>query len=395
MLRIPLRQPDKSIESYNPLLSPQSCHVRLAAACNLQCSFCERESWRSGDKAPEKDCLPDVWEAVKEKYMPWMLGIELCGLGEPTLARLFPKAASDVVAAGKVLYFPTNGYYLATKPVLDSVGDTPRVSISLDAWNAESYKRVRGGDWNLVMASIKAFTKEKPNAVLHSQFTAGTYNIDGLPQFVQVCADLGIKDVLMRFVQAHTVAREDVSLRFARDRTETAIEAARAIAEREKIMFTAERRPYSIVQPNSSQDQSPMQRLARYLDFVPLLGAGFGGSGYISSTNCLATQLITSVITIHGFFEPEGPGAKVLRRLAPTPPVIPAQRTIEYSPAALVVAWNGDLWSCFAGHIIGNALTTSMEDVILNSRYQTFLQNRQAESTIAQETWCQHCARCY
>ena len=394
MLHIPLRTPDPSIELYNPLLAPSAVHVRLAAACNLSCEFCERASWKSGDKAPEKDCTPEVWDAVKAKYIPWVLGVELAGLGEPTLAKLFPIAASDTVAAGKTLYFPTNGYYLSTPQVLDSVGETPRVSISLDAWDAESYKRVRGGDWDLVMNSVRTFAREKPNAVLHSQFTAGTYNIDGLPQFVQVCAGLGIKDVLMRFVQAHTVAREDVSLRFAQDRTEAAIEAARSVAEREGIMFIAERRPYATYKPNSAHEQSPTDRLARYLDFVPF------GAGLVQTTNCNAPTTTIRSITVGSIvnnFEPFSSTSvpKVLRRLVATPSVSPDDRRVDYSPAAMVVAWDGELWSCFAGHVIGNALTTSMEDVILNPRYQTFLQNRQSSATLPLETWCQHCARCY
>lgn len=393
---------DPEIAHYPVLLVPQAIHARLSAKCNLTCFYCERENWASGDKVVEQDMREDVWGALVEKFLPGVRGVELCGLGEPTLAKLFPQAARDVVRLQKTLYFPTNGYFLDRPEVLASVGETPHVSVSLDAWDAESYRRIRGGDWDRVLRAVKTFRREKPQAFLHSQYTAGTYNIDGLPLFLAVCADLGIREVILRFVQNHTTAREDCSLRFARERTERAIEAARTVAEREKIWFTAERRPYSQENPNEADNPTahPITRLRRYLDFV-LFDVITDGDGSGSSATCPPDGSIgytgnqdPQPIFPGLFAYDEGKPVIIRRPRAPRKPP-PRQTMTAYSTAALVAAWDGALWSCFAGHEVGNVFQDDLASVIANPRYQAFLQQRQSERGIMQEQWCRHCPRVF
>jgi MoaA/NifB/PqqE/SkfB family radical SAM enzyme len=246
------------------------------------------------------------------------------------------------------------------------------------------------------MQAVKTFRKEKPKSFLHSQFTAGTYNIDGLPAFIQVAADCGIQEVLMRFVQNHTTAREDVSLRFARDRTERAIEAAREIAEREKVWFTVERRPYSEEMPNEAEAPvNPLSRLRRYLDFVPFsIGPGGSGSGGTTGGGDVPCPQTGGVpIIFPGLFSVDSGKPVIIRRpRAPRRPA-PGQQATAYSPAALVVAWDGALWSCFAGHAVGNVFEDDLASVVANPRYQAFLQNRQTNGTLMQERWCRNCPR--
>lgn len=551
-MRIPVQTADPPIESYPFLLAPSALHLRLSARCNLGCTFCERESWRAGDKPAEPDMAPLVLDRALTAYLPHMAGLELAGLGEPTMSRDFPRAAAAAVDAGKQLYFPTNGYFLGARRVIDAVGETPRVSISLDAWDEESYRRVRGGEWRRVQRAVARFRAARPRAMLHSQFTAGTYNIDGLPAFMEVCAAWGITEIIMRFVQCHTVAREDVSLRFARDRTEAAIEAARAVAEREGLWFIAERRPYSEDAPNGLDGpQTPQDRMRRYLDFAPMAfgpfsipattncgGVGSGGSGVgtltggtgggshasggLTSTTVLCLAPGTPVATpgghcavqrlrpgdvvcsrtpagayaheevqavrifsarpclcvhhAHGTFTcseshevlgvrgEHGPVARMracdlvvsdmllsregkhvpirgITRVAPRPvvllslvgpnhtymaagvwhhnktaqpfsleigdngqPVIlrspfedraPRGQPIYQTEAALIVAADGELWSCFARHVVGDIIHDDLAHVIARPRYQAFLQRREWEREVLSEGWCRNCPRTY
>jgi organic radical activating enzyme len=266
----PILVPDPDVMSYPELLSPMSAHLRLSAKCNYTCFFCEREAWRHGDKPREEDMKEDVWNAVRDKIVPNVLGVEVCGLGEPTLSPLFAKVCKDVTDAGKVLYFPTNGTTLGNDDILDAIGDAPRVSVSLDAWDEDSYKRIRGGDWKQIEANIKKFRKAKPNAFLHSQFTAGQYNIDGFPQFVAWAIEMGFNEVIMRSVQTHSISKADASLRFAKDRTEKAIVDAWLTAKDSPLALHVERRPYSEFLPNSAGDASPITRLRQHLEYVPL-----------------------------------------------------------------------------------------------------------------------------
>jgi MoaA/NifB/PqqE/SkfB family radical SAM enzyme len=412
---LPKTGEDPPLSAYDYLLSPASVHVRLSAKCQYDCVFCERESWKYADKEPEKDMPEAVWNLVKEKFLPHVKGVEVCGLGEPTLSPLFPKVCRDILDAGKTLYFPTNGVSLGSKKIMDAVGDTPRVSVSLDAWDDESYKRVRGGDWKKVVSAVKKFRAAKPEAFLHSQFTAGTYNIDGLPQFMAAAADMGIQEVILRFVQAHTVAREDVSLRFAKDRTESAIIAASQIASERGIWFTAERRPYAEDEyvANSAGDDGEEAQALRYLSFVPMDAVNCAGGSSNGSNNPSGgsnttggtftfTYGDTTVTLIDPNAVTESP--EVIRTIkVPRKPSEYAAQSVDgggvdnkpvvVTDAASIIIWDdGELTSCFAKHHIGDVHTDTLDSVVSNPRYQAFLQNR-ANGRVLQENWCAHCPR--
>lgn len=274
--KIPLDKPDPDITSYGELLSPGAVHIRLSNECQLRCGVCELNNELRGDKALEGDMPEAVWQAIYEKIVPHVRGVEVCGLGEPTISPLFPRVCADILKAGKVLYFPTNGLSLGSKKILDCIGDTPRVSVSLDSWDAESYDKIRPtahgekGTWDKVIRAVKKFRKAKPNAFLHSQFTATTLNIDGFPKFMEAARDLGVNEVTWRMAHNHAGAREDLSLRFAKTRTEAAITAAEKIAKDAGINLIVERRQYSEFNPDSLDDTTPEARLKRYLDFAPM-----------------------------------------------------------------------------------------------------------------------------
>jgi MoaA/NifB/PqqE/SkfB family radical SAM enzyme len=549
MQQIPVITPDPPISSYQMLLQPTSVHVRLSAKCDSDCVYCERESWKSGHKAVEHDMSEDVWERVLEKFVPHAAGVEVVGLGEPMLSKLFPRVCRDVIDAGKILYFATNGHFLDRPHVLAAVGDAPRVSVSIDAATPETYIKIgrgKAGDFERTIRAVKAFRRAKPSAFLHSQFTAGIYNIDELPQFIELAADLGIQEVLMRMVHDHAIAREDVSLRFHRQRTEAAIDAARAIARERGIWFTAERRPYAETQVMPMSVDDPTSRLRRYLDFVPMSAVVCPGdtcTTWVSSTSTAAnatcyfhssatssagvTQLTssynyftvcvnavtqssagvptaiavalttcttlyslsasnslthmsglyqvvdwcylnfnTSILAFAGdltttistaqtaemyatsipgigivtevsfntsslstvvsggsfgangctttnYIQPLsignivvlGPADRVLASprqsgdrsrlvVEPTGTVAPADQTVLPTEAALIVAADGDCWSCFAQHVVGNVRTDTWDDIVRRPRYQAFLQRRaNLNSTVWQEPWCMGCAR--
>lgn len=274
---LPIVGQDPPVASYDTLLAPRAVHLRLTTLCDAECNFCERVSWQQGDKEKEGDFTPEAWQQVKEKFLPYVEGVEAAGLGEPTLSKLFPVVAKDTLAAGKIFYFPTNGHFLDTK-LTDCLGDGTgvRASVSVDAGDAATYLKIGRGkkpeDYEKVWASIAAFGLKCPQAFLHSQFTASIDNIDGFPEFMRRAAEAGIKEVQFRFVQTHTIAREDVSLRFAKDRTEAALTAGWQVAHDAGVTLNAERRPYSEENPNAEPDKQTdaTSRLKRYLDFAPM-----------------------------------------------------------------------------------------------------------------------------
>lgn len=293
---------------------PRAVHVRIAAGCNLGCTFCEREllpmagqgrrkrgtlTFDDGrtDLPIEKDMDLATWELVKAKFMPHTPNMELGGLGEPTLGKLFETAAKDIVAAGKNLFFFTNGHYLHLPKVLEAVGDSPRVSVSMDAGTAEAYKRIRKGNLDAMVKSVSTFRKAKPMAQIDSQFTAVASNIEELPRWVELCASLGIgrrengETLLMIGADHHVTSRVDESIRFMKDITLAMIEEAREIAEREGLWFIAKPPNFSENNPNAITDGTDPRKLRRWSDLLfgeanPCDGTGGGTGG--SGGSCLA-----------------------------------------------------------------------------------------------------------
>lgn len=304
---------------------PRSVHVRIAAGCNLGCVFCERENLPEStpgtgrrkrgtltftdgraDLPIEKDMEPEVWELVKEKLMPHTDHMELGGLGEPTLGKLFPQAASDIVAAGKSLFFFTNGHYLNLPRVLDAVGDTPHVSISIDAGTPEAYKRIRKGDLGKLIESVTAFRAAKPNAIIDSQFTAIADNIDEIPRWVELCARLGIgrtdhgEQLLLIGADHHATSRVDQSVRFYKDRTLAALAEAVDIAQREGLWLMSRLPAFSEENPNAGDDGSDPRKLRRWADLM-FFGANPCGGTDVTTTDVTASCLVTgSMILTQG-----------------------------------------------------------------------------------------------
>jgi MoaA/NifB/PqqE/SkfB family radical SAM enzyme len=335
-----------------------------------------------------------IWKAIAEKYMPYVDGIELVGLGEPTLSAIFQMACLDIVGAGKHLYFATNGMTLGRKWLHEVVGETPTVSVSIDAWDAESYKMIRGEptwdaekQWKKLLDGIRAFRAAKPKARMHSQYTGQVANIDGLPYFIKLAASLGIQDVTLRPVHGHAVAREDVSLRYERDRTERAIDAARTEAEKAGIMFIAERPAYSKLSVKSGKR---VGGVVRYLDFVPLELATCPISEVTETGSTTTTTTTTPKI---------GPPGGGFAEGAAEPVVIRSNRKVrDVEPEVVkisqpvIVAANGECWSCFGRHVVGNVLDDDWLTLVRRPRYQEFLRNR-ATGQVLQDTWCRNCPR--
>lgn len=348
---------------------PKCIHVRIASGCNLGCTFCERELLPLGpgkarkgsiiqfvdgreDLNLAKDMAPSTWEQVKAKLFHYVDRVELGGLGEPTLAKLFTKAAKDVVDAGKQLFFFTNGHYLAQAYVLDSVGDSPHVSVSFDAGTAEVYAKVRRGDFAKAVESTATFRAQKPGAKIDSQFTGSIDNIDDLPAWVELCAELGIgrysdgAQLLLTAADHHVTDRIAKSLRFARDKTTEAIEHARDIAQRHGLWFIAKLPPFSEVNPNAAVDGSDPRGIRRFGDV--LLG---------DVVVCLESG--------------SGIGGDTAALMMPTAAIANVDRE-------MYVDYDGVVWTCLGRHRIGDVneegstWQTLVDD---NPWYQTWLES--------------------
>lgn len=364
---------------------PRAIHVRIASGCNLGCTFCERELLAPGPgKAKQpgvihfvdgredlnlaSDMAPAVWERVKAELFPYTDRVELGGLGEPTLGKLFVKAATDVVGAGKQLFFFSNGHYLGQQRVLDSVGDSPHVSISFDAGTPEVYAAVRRGDFAKAVAGAKAFRLAKPNAKIDSQFTATVDNIADVPNWIKLCAEIGIgrfsagETCLLTGADHHVTDRINKSIRFAKDLTEKAIEEGRKIAQENGIWFIAALHAPSQLNPNAATDGSDPRGVLRLGDLL------------LGDTPCLvSTDTFGDAMSFES--EPVSTGPITVNR-------------------EIYVDYDGKVWTCLGRHVIGDVMTDDWAKIVdENPEYQEFLRNWFIGRPIQNKATCLVCPR--
>jgi radical SAM protein with 4Fe4S-binding SPASM domain len=123
--------------------------------------------------------------------------------------------------------------------------------VSLDAANAKSYRAVRGKDYfNRILRNVRAFRdlqvregKERPR--VSAWLTGLKETIAELPAFVQVAADIGVKEVYLQrlvFFENHAIglARPDQALYEQMTRDEAAhLQAATDLARAHGMTFSA------------------------------------------------------------------------------------------------------------------------------------------------------------
>jgi len=227
---------------------PVCVYLETTNRCNLLCTTCPRTY---EELEPPADMSWGLFTAIVDQ-LPNLQRAVLHGVGEPMLVRNLPKMVRYLKDRGSYVLFNTNGTVLNERngrALIDAGLDELRVS--LDAANAKSFRAVRGKDYfGRILRNVRAFRalqeregKERPR--VSAWLTGLKETIAELPAFVQVAADIGVKEVyLQRLVffdrDAIGLARPDQALFEQMTREEAAhLEAATALARSRGITFSA------------------------------------------------------------------------------------------------------------------------------------------------------------
>jgi MoaA/NifB/PqqE/SkfB family radical SAM enzyme len=227
---------------------PVCVYLETTNRCNLLCTTCPRTyeeleppadmSWRLFTSIVDQ--IPNIERAV------------LHGVGEPMLVKNLPKMVRYLKDRGSYVLFNTNGTVLNEKngrALIEAGLDELRVS--LDAANAKSYLAVRGKPYfGRILRNVRAFRelqeregKDRPR--VSAWLTGLKETIAELPAFVQVAAEIGVREVyLQRLVffenDAIGLARPDQALYERMTRAEKAhLDAATELARAHGISFSA------------------------------------------------------------------------------------------------------------------------------------------------------------
>jgi MoaA/NifB/PqqE/SkfB family radical SAM enzyme len=227
---------------------PVCVYLETTNRCNLLCTTCPRTY---EELEPPADMSWGLFTSIVDQ-VPDLQRAVLHGVGEPMLVKNLPKMVRYLKDRGTYVLFNTNGTVLNERngrALIEAGLDELRVS--LDAANAKSFRAVRGKDYfRRILRNVRAFRdlqeregKERPR--VSAWLTGLKETIAELPAFVQVAADIGVKEVyLQRLVyfehDAIGLARPDQALYEQMSREEAAhLEAATALARSYGMTFSA------------------------------------------------------------------------------------------------------------------------------------------------------------
>jgi len=180
---------------------PVCLYLEVTNRCNLLCTTCPRTY---AELEPPADMAWDLFVKIVDQ-VPDLSRAVLHGVGEPMLVKNLPAMVRYLKERGVYVLFNTNGTVLNERNgrALIAAG-LDELRVSLDASNAKTYLRVRGKNYfDRILRNVKAFRvlqeregHAKPQ--VSAWLTGLRETIAELPAFVQVAADIGVKEVYLQ-----------------------------------------------------------------------------------------------------------------------------------------------------------------------------------------------------
>ena len=186
------------------LLMPMFLNVEVVSGkCNLRCRMClgvNRRSYPNKLRWIEAGAFAGMLDGAPTARGVTLSASDSDPLLHPELEAILGAAASREV----VLNLYTNGLALGARKRegIVSCGVVSAVNFSVDAATAETYRRIRGGDFERVIRNIGALEdarqrEQKRWPLISLSFVAMKDNIEELPAFVELGAELGVRRVFV------------------------------------------------------------------------------------------------------------------------------------------------------------------------------------------------------
>ena len=319
---------------------PRNLYIEVTNRCNLKCRACilYRGSWESA-----RDMTLDELVRITDQ-LPQLERIALHGIGEPLLNADLSAMIRHLKNRDAFVFFNSNGILLDEKRQNDLINaGLDELRISLDAANQRDYKATRNSNrFEQIISNLRAFVKQirrlqvmRPSLSLW--YLGTRENINSLPEFVRLAADIGVTQV---YLQRLVYFQDDDGYGLAT--------AAKTLA---------------------ASDGRARQRLAQGQNLAKQLGVQFNASGLTSPLESLKTDT-RNRHSWKGCFRPT---------------------TLMYITA------NGNVLPCcispfstsdYASIILGNVFETPLKEIWRGSKYRAF---RKSHQTATPPKSCRGC----
>ena len=180
---------------------PRSLYLETTNRCDSKCQTCIR-TFQSLE--PPADLTLEQVKAIAAQF-PVLERVVLHGIGEPLLNREIFEIVGYLKSRAVVVLFNSDAISLtATRALRLIESGLDEYRVSMDAATRQIYRTLRGVDqFDRVVANVRRLVeleRERGRSVprVSLWFTASRANLDELPAFVQLAADLGVDEVYVQ-----------------------------------------------------------------------------------------------------------------------------------------------------------------------------------------------------
>ncbi len=184
--------------------TPTSLGIDLHGACNVKppCVYCEWDAAK--DEEADYVNAPFTVQTLEE-YGPFFdqaTDVVNCSIGEPFMMKNLDELFDVFGAQGKILEMTTNGQILTDRNIEKLLGRDIRLYISLDAATPKTYAQFRNDTFGKILDNIRRLVEAKggkgslPKVFL--VFMPMRANVHELDAFVELCAELGVDQMILR-----------------------------------------------------------------------------------------------------------------------------------------------------------------------------------------------------
>lgn len=178
--------------------TPRMITLETTSRCNLRCVMCPH-AINAVDRP--KHLEEGTIEGL-QRFLAQARSLQLHGIGEPLASPAFWRSLAHIPGDCDAS-INTNLTVLDDKRLQRLVGSNIRVvNVSLDAATALTYRRIRDFDFDTVVGNIRRFMTARQAAgrrtpMLYMNMTLMRSNIEEVPAFVHLAADLGADRVCL------------------------------------------------------------------------------------------------------------------------------------------------------------------------------------------------------
>jgi radical SAM protein with 4Fe4S-binding SPASM domain len=254
-------------------IRPLKIEMDITNQCNIRCVMCPFSDPAIGGRR-RKDLSKETFVRWADEMFSWAAAVGLLFGTEPTLN---PNLLSFVRVAKEFrvpkVYFSTNAMKLtsALAGALIEAG-LDELNVSFDAGTKVTFERIRrGAKWNTVVTNLKSLRDQKAahklsRPRLHMSFVMMRSNIQELPQFVELAAELdAVVLYFTHLVPYNTLGTITESLGTNSDEWEQYVDKARSLARQYGMHVVLPRtRQVGIIVtlPHTSNQGQPLNHLA-------------------------------------------------------------------------------------------------------------------------------------